>query len=383
MNKHGRIFILCPDDNEPFGGVKQLYRHADVLNKNKFDAFILHAKKGFRCMWFENNTKIVYGSVFERGDKSSVNAIRSFFLSPFFNPFYVLRNIIQFLFVSSYRSKCIHSFLNMGRISQVKLGQYKSVQLKTADFLAIPEIWAQYIPKLKTRAKIVILNQNPFNTFWGGSFNKNEFKIPYFYNNVVATIVFSEHNLSYMKYIFPHLKVYRAKYGYNSKLFKYSAQKRKQIAFMPRKCRKDAIQIVEMLKIRRTLQGFEMIEIHEVQEKEVAEILRESLIFLSFSQKEGLGMPVAEAMACGCIVIGYHGQGGKELFKEEFSYPIEYHDLINFTKKVEEVIRQYEINKEYLIKKGELASQFIHQRYSLESEEAAIVRIWTKIIKSN
>ena len=82
-------------------------------------------------------------------------------------------------------------------------------------------------------------------------------------------------------------------------------------------------------------------------------------------------------------MIGYHGQGGKELFKEEFSYPIEYHNLINFTKKVEEVIRQYEINKEYLIKKGELASQFIHQKYSLESEEAAIVRIWTKILKSN
>jgi hypothetical protein len=35
-----RIFFITPDINTPTGGIKQLYRQVDVLNKNGFDAYI-------------------------------------------------------------------------------------------------------------------------------------------------------------------------------------------------------------------------------------------------------------------------------------------------------------------------------------------------------
>lgn len=50
--KSQRIFIYCSNTNAKIGGIKQLYRHVDVLNRNGFKAYILHSEKGFRCSWF-------------------------------------------------------------------------------------------------------------------------------------------------------------------------------------------------------------------------------------------------------------------------------------------------------------------------------------------
>ena len=62
--------------------------------------------------------------------------------------------------------------------------------------------------------------------------------------------------------------------------------------------------------------------------------LSESLIFLSFGHPEGFGLPVAEAIAQRCAVIGYSGMGGRELFgickKFGLDYQIEYGDFSGF-----------------------------------------------------
>lgn len=62
INSSRRIFFICPDTNTPSGGVKQLYRQVDILNKNGFRAFILHGKYGFKCKWFDNATSVAYNS---------------------------------------------------------------------------------------------------------------------------------------------------------------------------------------------------------------------------------------------------------------------------------------------------------------------------------
>jgi hypothetical protein len=45
---------------------------------------------------------------------------------------------------------------------------------------------------------------------------------------------------------------------------------------------------------------------------EVADILGRCDLFLSLSHMEGLGLPPLEAMAAGCLVVGFHGGGGRE-----------------------------------------------------------------------
>ena len=329
---NGKIYILCPDMKQSCGGVKQLYRHVDVLNKHGFDAFILHSKKGFRCTWFHNDTRIVYKKY----------------------------------------------FLKSGIFS--KLVTSSGVKINKNDYLCIPEAYGVNIKNVKEKAKKVILNQNPFYAFNGYSRNNRAVKIPYNNENVVATIVFSEHNLSYMRYIFPRIELCRVHYGFDPKLFNNNLRKKKQIAFMSRKLTNDVTQLVNILKARGTLKDFKLVEINNAKEEKVAEILRESLIFLSFSHREGFGMPSAEAMASGCIVIGYDGEGGKEFFKDDFCYPIREGDLIDFARTIEKVIEEYEDNKENFSKKSRKASEFILKNYSLEIEERDIVFAWNKIL---
>jgi len=54
------IYYISPDLSRPSGGVRTIYRHVDALNDCGFDAAVLHTKRGFRCEWFANTTKLVY-----------------------------------------------------------------------------------------------------------------------------------------------------------------------------------------------------------------------------------------------------------------------------------------------------------------------------------
>jgi glycosyl transferase family 1 len=70
--------------------------------------------------------------------------------------------------------------------------------------------------------------------------------------------------------------------------FRPAARKKRQIAFMPRKLKADAAFISQVDQRGAWVK------------------------FLSLSHKESFGLPPLEAMACGCIVAGFHGDGGRE-----------------------------------------------------------------------
>ena len=53
------IYYLAPDLQRPSGGVRTIYRHVDALNDTGRSAAVVHARSGFRCSWFENETRVV------------------------------------------------------------------------------------------------------------------------------------------------------------------------------------------------------------------------------------------------------------------------------------------------------------------------------------
>jgi glycosyltransferase involved in cell wall biosynthesis len=94
--------------------------------------------------------------------------------------------------------------------------------------------------------------------------------------------------------------------------------KRRQIAFMPRKLPQDAEFILNVFQRRHVrYANVPWVAIDNVTQKESVAILAESQIFLSLSHRESFGLPPLEAMACGCLVAGYHGDGGREYMTTE------------------------------------------------------------------
>ena len=53
-------------------------------------------------------------------------------------------------------------------------------------------------------------------------------------------------------------------------------------------------------------------ELPRMRHEEVANARKEALLFLSCGHPEGFGLPLAEAIACGCMVVGYHGLAGRD-----------------------------------------------------------------------
>lgn len=88
------------------------------------------------------------------------------------------------------------------------------------------------------------------------------------------------------------------------------AAKKLQIAVMPRKAKGDAGFIHGLVSLAPWAKEVSWSVIEDMTEGQTAQVMAESAIFLSLSRREGFGLPPLEAMACGCVVVGYHGQGG-------------------------------------------------------------------------
>jgi len=283
-----------------------------------FPAFVLHHKRGFRCTWFKNSTKLAY---------------------------------------------------------------LPDTRLSRSDYLVVPEIYGRDIPHIKPGIRKIILNQGAYLTFSRHAVEPGNRKSPYQHPDIGATIVVSEDSRRYLRYVFPKLKVLRVRLGIDDTLFQPGTPKRRQIAFMPRNLLDDAIQVINILSIKGLLNGFSVVPIQDRSEQAVASVLKKSAIFLSFSSQEGAALPPMEAMACGCIVIGYTGRAGKEYFKPGFSYPVEDGDIIGFARTAERVLKQYRNNKTPLLKRGQQASRYILKEYSLAKEQQTVKQTWQAILK--
>ena len=252
--------------------------------------------------------------------------------------------------------------------------------LSQNDVLVVPEIFAGSLAKIAPGIPKVIFNQNAYFTFRGWPMEGWQGTAPYSLSEVMAVFAVSKDNLEYLRYAFPNLNAYRIHYGID-RIFSPNWPKRRALAYMPRKNAEDVVQVLNILRGRGALEGWELVAIDALPEQEVARRLGGCAAFLSFGNPEGCPLPPLEAMASGCVVVGYHGRGGREYFDPAFSYPVEVGDIIGFVRAVEEMLHKEKAEPGTLERQGRKAVQFVQANYSPEREAAGIVEAWQSIFR--
>jgi len=314
------VYFYASSGNQPSGGVKVLYEHVEILRKHGIDAFIVHRKKKFRATWFENNVPVI--------NKKDLNKLK----------------------------------------------------LKPNDIVVIPEVKGPKLYKIAKGVRKVIFNQGAFYTFKRYSLKQDELDSAFLHPEVLATLAVSQNSYNYLRYTFPKLSLFRVFNAVDSDLYHYSETKKKQIAFMTRRNPEQVSQVINILKQRHALADYKLIEINNATPIEVAAIMRESLVYLCFGMQEGFQLPAAEAMACGCITIGFPGGGADEFMKNNFAFAINNGDVIQMAKTVEATLQQYDKFPEKFDEIRLNAATYISKNYSKRIQERSVMDFWRKFL---
>jgi hypothetical protein len=299
------VYYLAPHPTTPRGGVRNIYRHVDQLAAIGIPAAVVHAKRGFRATWFANETRVLHSA---------------------------------------------------------------EVTLGPRDVLVVPECYGPGLHRLPAGVRVVIFNQGVYHTFDRIAFESTDPGAPYAtLGDLVAILTVSHDSAELLRYAFPKLPVQLARNVVDGAVFHPGPNRPgRRIAYLTHRRTPEREQLLHVLRARGVLDGWELVPIAGRTEQETAAMMRGSAVFLSFSEREGFGLPPAEAMASGCHVVGYTGMGGRDFFDPAYCTPVPDSDLLGFARAVEEARAAYDADPTAFAKSGQAASEHILSTYSAQ-----------------
>jgi hypothetical protein len=191
---------------------------------------------------------------------------------------------------------------------------FEELRLSPDDIWLVPEGWPNALtPGLTAKARCLVYCQN-----WA-----------YLHNGLPAHVSWNNLPVSFLAVSDPvagfiELATGRRppilRPGVDLGLFRPGGQKPANevcVAYMPRKNKALADQIFRLVQARRPQTGLPIrfTPIQDMTQAQVATALGQSHIFLAVGFPEGCPLPPLEAMACGCVVVGYAGLGGLDYMR--------------------------------------------------------------------
>ena len=248
----------------------------------------------------------------------------------------------------------------------------------STDLLVIPEYYASRLRDFPPSLRIILFNQGPYYTFADMSPAETG---PYARDLKERILTVSEDGRALLQATFPGAEVHHVRSVLDAAVFYPAAEPQgmRQIAYATNRRALERDHVLAMLRARGRLEGWKFTPIRGMSEVEVADTLRRSAIFLSFSALDGFGLPPAEAMACGCYVIGFHGQGGREFFNPDYCQPIADGDLVAFASAVESAAASFERDPLCLLTPGRRASEAVLGRYTEAGLRDDLVRFYASM----
>lgn len=258
------------------------------------------------------------------------------------------------------------------------------------DIIIIPEVWAlKYGSELvKKDIKYAIFVQNGYYIFdeiYKGDL-PSLLNLKRIYQGAVFILSVSDDTTNCIQEAFQITddRIFKVIPSVNSLFFKYQQDKKKNIiTYMPRKLSRHSNWLINQITLKDN-SGWEILPIDGQNEETVANFLRASKIFLSFSDREGFSLPPLEASFCGNSVIGYTGEGAKEYWDDVLFNEI---DSGNLRKFLSEILKEMDRlqSQEFLdidYEKKDQALTSLRNKYSSQHENNRLAETLTLIRKS-
>ena len=181
------------------------------------------------------------------------------------------------------------------------------VNLQNNDIIVIGEIHKNLFNRLRSvKCRKVLHNQNPYYTFSGFDSAKQTNDYPF--ECVITPSEFTKNILLSMGVTKPIYRIHPFIPSYF-----IAGEKNLQIAFSPNKRPVESRFLMGYFQAKyASLAHIPWIPLTQMARPACAQILAQSAIYAAFPLLEGLGLMNLEAMAAGCLVVGYRGHGGSE-----------------------------------------------------------------------
>lgn len=283
------LIFLCPAIKKAIGGVKVIYRQAQLMHQlgqsRGLSAAVMHPNTWFfRVQWFDAQV-------------------------PLKRAFFKLRW--------------------MGKPSFSGVTGVFDAQ---RHMVVIPELWARkYGTQLADMGvSYAIYVQNGYYITKGRPADLDRA-----YQSARCILTISDDASRCVALAFPGVehKILRVHYSVDAQRFWPDTAKENIITYMPRKLADHSSKVLFFL--RHHLPAYwRIVPIDGLNEVQVAALLKRSKIFMAFSHFEGCPLPPLEAALSGNQVIGYTGQGAKEYWLPEIFEEVASGDVAGFAQRV-------------------------------------------------
>ncbi len=185
---------------------------------------------------------------------------------------------------------------------------HDEVSLTSADVLVVPGRWLDRLAMVPAGARTIVLSHSaettampaPRTATQDGSAPKPD-----------RFVSLSDSDRDRILQMAPDTDVIAIRAPVDTSLFHVDGLKQRRIAFMPGSRPGAARDVVTALQERQSVGGWTFTPIEGKHERDVAQLLRDAAIYLSFNRSDSNGTSALEAAASGCTIIGYHQSGSR------------------------------------------------------------------------
>ena len=247
------------------------------------------------------------------------------------------------------------------------------LSLAPEDLLVVPEVPVVPGRDPAPGARKVIFNQNHFYTFAAAGAEHSIASTGPTYpgwspDPGVWTV--SDEGVDVLGALLPELDLHLVPNFVDTELFSPRPSTPAGVVWFSRKRPRESSLFHRLLVDDPRLAGVALHEVTDEPWDVVAELFAAASVFVAFGHTEGFGLPVAEALAAGCLVAGYDGGGGHELFEAPGAWRVpEQRPLLLRDCVVDLVQRQEELRP-----LGRANRAWLLERYGMDRTRDALVR---------